>query len=196
MNYGRGELPDEHPQSIWDCGNLGLTVALQQADVLLVAGLRFNWLLQSGELIPPGTKIVRIDIDPHELDRNRAVDVGLAGDVGLVLEQLTSLVEERDHSRWLSTLRAASRSMLDYELRTRETAAYPIHPIRLAAQIRKFVGDDAYYVVDGGYCIFWPHRFMSRHRAGVIVLSGLLGCLGRNPLPCRPAYQPGQGCFC
>ena len=57
MNYGRGELPDEHPQSIWDCGNLGLTVALQQADVLLVAGLRFNWLLQSGELIPRGPKL-------------------------------------------------------------------------------------------------------------------------------------------
>ena len=190
MNYGRGELPDEHPQSIWDCGNLGLTVALQQADVLLVAGLRFNWLLQSGELIPPGTKIVRIDIDPHELDRNRAVDVGLAGDVGLVLEQLTSLVEERDHSRWLSTLRAASRSMLDYELRTRETAAYPIHPIRLAAQIRKFVGDDAYYVVDGGdTAYFGLTGFMSRHRAGVIgTSSGLLGCLGTG-IPFAMAAQ-------
>jgi len=190
MNYGRGELPDEHPQSIWDCGNLGLTVALQQADVLLVAGLRFNWLLQSGELIPPGTKVVRIDIDPHELDRNRAVDVGLAGDVGLVLEQLTPWVEERDHSRWLSTLRAASRSMLDYELRTRETAAHPIHPIRLAAQIRKFVGDDAYYVVDGGdTAYFGLTGFMSRHRAGVIgTSSGLLGCLGTG-IPFAMAAQ-------
>ncbi|MBN2161145.1 MAG: thiamine pyrophosphate-binding protein [Spirochaetes bacterium] len=180
LNNGRGELPDTHPLSIWDAGNIGMMVTIQQADVIVSAGLRFNWILQSGKIIPPATKLVRIDIDPHEVDRNRTADAGLVGDAGSVLKQLTPLVQKRDHSEWLKTLRAASRSMLDYEIRTRENPSDPIHPIRLAAQIRSVTGEDAMYVADGGDTVYFGLTgFMSKHRAGVIgTSSGLLGCLG------------------
>jgi len=53
MNYGRGELPDNHPQSIWDVGNIGMMVTLAQADLIVIAGLRLNWLLQSGPHFRP-----------------------------------------------------------------------------------------------------------------------------------------------
>jgi acetolactate synthase I/II/III large subunit len=180
MNYGRGELPDNHPLSIWDNGNVGLMTAIQQADIIITAGLRLNWIFQSGAIIPPATKVIRIDIDPHEIDRNRMADVGLVGDVGSVLGQMVPLVDKRDHGEWLKTLRAASRSLLDYELRMRKTETDPIHPIRLAAQIQNFVGDDAIYVADGGdTAYFGLTGFISKHRAGVIsTSSGLLGCLG------------------
>ena len=81
MNYGRGELPDNHPNSVMEMGNLGLMFGIGQTDVIIAAGLRFNWTFQSGQLIPPSVKVVRIDIDPHEIDRNRAADVGLVGDI-------------------------------------------------------------------------------------------------------------------
>ncbi len=180
LNYGRGELPDDHPQSIWDGGQLGMMVGIPQADVIVTAGLRFNWILQSGAIIPPSAKVVRIDIDPHEIDRNRAADAGLVGDAGSVLAQLTPLVDQKDHSQWLQALKAASRSMLDSEWRARETASDPIHPIRLAAKIREFIGDDALYVADGGDTVYFGLTgFMSHHPAGVIgTSSGLLGCLG------------------
>ena len=64
MNYGRGELADNHPQSLWDVGNIGMMVTLAQADLIVIAGLRLNWLLQSGAALPSTAKIVRIDIDP------------------------------------------------------------------------------------------------------------------------------------
>jgi acetolactate synthase-1/2/3 large subunit len=180
LNHGRGTLPDNHPLSIWDGGNVGIMVTVAQADVMVVAGIRLNWLLQSGSVIPPTTKVVRIDIDPHEIDRNRQADVGLVGDCGSVLGQLDPLLKKKEHREWVTMLKAASQSMIDGELKLRQTASHPIHPIRLAAQIQKFLGDDALYVVDGGdTSYFGLVGFMSRHKAGVIGSSaGLLGCLG------------------
>jgi len=180
LNYGRGELPDNHPLSLSDIGSIGLMTSIQQADVIVAAGLRFNWILQSGAIIPVGTKVIRIDIDPHEIDRNRVADVGLVGDAASVLAQLTPLVKKGDHTSWVATLKSAGKSLLDYELRMRETVSSPIHPIRLAAQIFKYLGDDALYLSDGGDTVYFGITgFSSRHRAGVIgTASGLLGCLG------------------
>ena len=180
LNYGRGELPDDHRLSIWDCGNIGMMAAAQQADVIIAAGLRFNWLLQSGAIIPPSAKVIRIDIDPYELDRNRVADVGLAGDVAAALEELAGLVEENEHDNWLQSIKEESRAMLDYELQMREKAGEPIHPIRLAARIADFAGKDALYIADGGDTVYFGLTgLMSRGKAGVIgSAAGLFGCLG------------------
>jgi acetolactate synthase-1/2/3 large subunit len=180
LNNGRGTLPDNHPLSLWDCGNVGLMLTIAQADVLVVAGIRLNWLLQSGGIIPLSTKVVRIDIDPHEIDRNRQADAGLVGDVGSVLTELTPLLVKKNHGEWVTTLKAASQSMIDGELKIRKTPSDPIHPIRMVEQIWKYLGDDALYVVDGGdTSYFGLVGFLSKHKAGVISQSaGLLGCLG------------------
>lgn len=180
LNYGRGELPDTHPLSIWDCGNVGLLVTLGQADVIVAAGLRFNWLFMSGDVIPAGAKVVRIDIDPREIDRNRRADAGLVGDVGSVLGRLLPMVEKKDRGEWVKTLRAASYSFIDSELKARATASDPIHPIRLVAKIQEVVGEDAVYVVDGGDTSYFGQvGLFTKQKAGVIgSASGLLGCLG------------------
>ncbi len=180
LNNGRGELSDTHPLCVWDVGNIGLMVSISQADVIVLSGIRLNWTLQSGQIIPPDAKVVRIDIDPHEIDRNRAADVGLVGDAGSVLAELTSRVAKRGHGEWISTLRAAGRAFIDTELKLRETPSDPIHPIRLTAQIYRAAGDDALYVCDGGDTVYFGLvGFMSRHKAGVLGQpSGLFGCLG------------------
>ena len=180
MNFGRGELPDNHPLSLWDIGNVGLQLGITQADVIVAAGLRFNWLLQSGAIIPPQTKVIRIDIDPHEIDRNRVADVGLVGDTTSVLNQLLPLIKRGDHSAWLKTLRAASHAFIEPELKLREAPSSPIHPIRLVAQIQKVLGDDTVYVIDGGDTqYFGLVGFTSKEKAGVVATAaGLLGCLG------------------
>jgi len=180
LNYGRGELPDDHPLSVMDMGNLGLFFSIGQNDVIVAAGLRFNWLLQFGKIIPPTVKMVRIDIDPSEINRNVEAHVGLVGDVGSVLDQLTPFVGKNDHTEWMNTLKAAGRSLLDFELRTRETVSDPIHPIRLVAQVQKFAGNDAIYIADGGDTqYFGLAGFVSKQKAGVVAsAAGLLGCLG------------------
>jgi acetolactate synthase-1/2/3 large subunit len=88
-------------------------------------------------------------------------------------------VQKKDHSEWTNTLKSAGRSLLDYELRMRETASDPIHPVRLVAQIQKVAGDDTVYVTDGGDTNYFGLAFATRQKGGVIAAAaGLFGCLG------------------
>lgn len=180
LNGGRGTLPDGHPLCVWDVGLVGLMAALGQADLVIVAGTRLNWQLQHGRGIAPDARIVRIDVDAPELDRNRPATVGLLGDAALALAELTPLVRRRDHGDWIATLRAAGRALGHSEVDLRSRASAPIHPIRLVDRIARTIGEDAYYVVDGGDTgYFGLVGLRSRHRAGVLgASSGLLGCLG------------------
>jgi acetolactate synthase-1/2/3 large subunit len=179
LNNGRGVLPDSHPLSVIDTGFTGMTLGLSQADVILAVGIRFNWTLQFGQIFPDA-KVVRIDINPQEIDRNRAADAGLVGDVSSVLAQMLPFLEKRSHTGWLTDLRKAASGFMVSELKHREKPSDPIHPIRLVQQIRKVIGEDALYVVDGGdTSYFGLVGLRSKLRAGVLVpTSGLFGCLG------------------
>lgn len=179
MNNGRGVIPDTHSQSISEGGFTGIMTGLPQADVIIAAGIRFNWLLRFGQIFS-NAKVVRIDIDPHEIDRNRLSDVGLTGDCEIVLDRLLPLIEERDRSAWADRLRNAYRAFMTTELEQRKTPSDPIHPIRLVAQIQEVFGEEAFYVADGGDTSYYGLAgFMSTQKAGVQIPAGsLLGCLG------------------
>ncbi|MFH2066518.1 MAG: thiamine pyrophosphate-binding protein [Pseudomonadota bacterium] len=179
MNNGRGALPDNHPLCISDGGFTGILTGLPQADVVVAVGIRFNWVLQSGRLFPDA-KLIRIDIDPSEIDRNRSSDVGLVGDVNEVLNRLNPLVEKRDHREWLKNLRNAYAAFMTTELEQRSTPSDPIHPNRLVAKIQEVFGTDAFYVADGGDTSYYGLAgFLSSNKAGVQIPAGaLLGCLG------------------
>jgi len=76
LNNGRGVLPDDHPLCINDGGFTGVMTGIPQTDVVVLAGIRLNWVMQATKLFPQA-KVVRIDIAEHEIDRNRPSDVGL-----------------------------------------------------------------------------------------------------------------------
>lgn len=179
LSAGRGAVPDDHPLCLIEGGFTGLVTSLQQADVVAAVGIRFNWVLQSGALFP-NAKVVRIDIDPHEIDRNRTADAALPGDAAAVLEELTPLVEERDHSGWVGDLQNAYRAFLTTEQAAQDQPSDPIHPLRLVAKMREFFGPEAFYVSDGGDTSYYGLvGFKSSQKAGVAnPAGGLLGCLG------------------
>ena len=179
LNNGRGALPDKHHLSINDGGFTGVMTVAPQADVIIAAGIRFNWVMQATKLFPDA-KVVRIDIEEHEIDRNRNCEVGLVGDCGDIFNQLIPLVKKRDHSQWLNKLKSAYTAFLTTELEQRQTPSHPIHPNRLVAQIMEVFGEDAFYVADGGDTSYYGLAgFTSSHQAGVLVPAGaLLGCLG------------------
>ena len=179
LNNGRGALPDSHPLSINDGGFTGLMTGAPQTDVIVAAGIRFNWVLQATKLFPDA-KVVRIDIEAHEIDRNRSSEVGLVGDCGYVLEQLVPMLEDRNHDEWVKKLKNAYAAFMTTELAQRQKPSDPIHPNRLVAQIMEVFGEDAFYVADGGDTSYYGLAgFTSSQQAGVLVPAGaLLGCLG------------------
>jgi oxalyl-CoA decarboxylase len=79
MSMAKGLLPDDHEQS----AAAARSYAIGNADVVLLAGARLNWLLSHGRapLWNPNTKFVQIDIAATEMDSNRAIAAPVVGDI-------------------------------------------------------------------------------------------------------------------
>lgn len=179
LSTGRGVVPDNHPGSLWKGGFMGLLTAAGQCDLVLAFGVRFNWLLMFGQVFPQA-KMVRIDINASEIDRNRAADLGLAGDLGLALEGLNPLLEQRDRSGWVESLEAAYAPLVQAEIDARNNPSSPIHPQRMVELVRQAAGDEAFYVVDGGdTSYFGAVGLTALERSAVYgAAGGQFGCLG------------------
>ncbi|MEA3221869.1 MAG: thiamine pyrophosphate-binding protein [Thermodesulfobacteriota bacterium] len=179
LNNGRGAIPDDHPLSLWDGGQAAMMTGMAQADLIVVLGIRFNWLLMFGEGFPQA-KVIRIDIDATEIDRNRGSDIGLVGDMGSILKELNAEVEKRDRTSWVKALRDSYLPLIEGEIKERRTPKEPIHPARLVEQIKKAAGDDAIYIIDGGdTSYFGLIGLNAKEKSSVIAAAGgLFGCLG------------------
>ena len=75
----KGLLPDDHPQS----AAAARSYAIGNADVVLVAGARLNWLLSHGRapLWNENARLIQVDISPTEIDSNRAIAAPVVGDI-------------------------------------------------------------------------------------------------------------------
>jgi oxalyl-CoA decarboxylase len=91
MSMAKGLLPDEHPQS----AAAARSYAIGNADVVLVAGARLNWLLSHGR--PPlwseSTRIVQVDVSPTEFDSNRAIAAPVVGDIKSVFSAFNAALK-------------------------------------------------------------------------------------------------------
>ena len=144
----RGVLPFAHPQHV----PAARSRALRDADVVLVAGSRLNFMLAYGQ--PPRfnaeARIIQIDVDPSAIGHNRSVAVGLVGDARTVLGQLVDRVDERSPGAWLGALRetdANAQAALEAEA---ASGATPIHPLRLCRELTLALPEDAFVAADGG----------------------------------------------
>ena len=88
----RGSIPPGHPYGM----TLARKDALKKADCVLIFGTPLDFRIGYGRSshIDPEAKIIQVDLDGGEIGRNRAIDVGLIGDTGIIMEQLTAGGEE------------------------------------------------------------------------------------------------------
>lgn len=178
FDNGRGAIPDEHPLSLWGGGLMGMLAATSMADVVLAVGIRFNWVLNFGDTLA-NAKVIRVDIDPAEVDRNRPADLALVGDAGAVIERFIQGVDKKDRSEWLNSLKSTFAMLTEGETQAKETPAAPIHPFRITQAIREATGDDAIFVVDGGDTVYFGLMGLkATEMSGVIGSGTLFGCLG------------------
>jgi oxalyl-CoA decarboxylase len=99
MSMAKGLLPDDHPQSVAAARSL----ALREADVVMLVGARLNWLLGHGEAPQwnPDAKFIQVDIQATELDSNQPIAAPLVGDIGSVMDELI----KRNHGRIIAPSR-------------------------------------------------------------------------------------------
>jgi len=106
---GLGALPTDHPLNVGMLGmhgNYGPNVLTNQCDVLIAIGMRFDDRV-TGRLdkYAKQARVIHLDIDPAEIDKNVKAEVPIWGDCKEVLPMLTGLVQERRHDAWLARFR-------------------------------------------------------------------------------------------
>jgi oxalyl-CoA decarboxylase len=88
MSMAKGLLPDDHPQS----AGAARSLALKEADIVVMIGARLNWLLSHGKGkqwgAPGSKKFIQIDIEPKEMDSNVEIAAPLVGDIGSCVSAL------------------------------------------------------------------------------------------------------------
>jgi acetolactate synthase-1/2/3 large subunit len=149
----------------------GAMSMVSQADLLLVFGARIDYRLWHGR--PPNVsvqaRIVRVDVDPTEVNRVVLPDIGIVGSPRAVLEQMVEearWVEHWPHREWLAEVRAARDRLLDrWESLGRDDVC-PVPGIRICREIKPFLDRDVTFLLDGGNIGRWAHMTLfDRHPA-------------------------------
>jgi acetolactate synthase-1/2/3 large subunit len=178
---GRGCMPPDHPNFFSHTRGY----ALDQADVAVIIGTPLDFRLDYGKSIPENAKIIQIDIDPLDIGMNRGADVGIAGDVGAILDQIVKAMteiagprEERLRGRWIGEIRNVENAMLERVAPQLVSDLEPIHPNRFSAELKKFVDRNTVVVGDGGDIVAIASKILDVHLPGNWLDPGPLGCLG------------------
>ena len=182
----RGAFPDRHPQHMGMPGMHGTVAAvgaLQQADLLVALGTRFDDRV-TGKLdtFAPGALIVHADIDPAEISKNRRADVPIVGDCREVIADLVAAVRA-EHEQGRRPDLAAWRAQLDslrdtYPLGYDQPDDGTLAPQHVIERIGKIAGPEAIYVAGVGQHQMWAAQFIDYENPGTWINSGGLGTMG------------------
>ena len=175
---GRGMLRADHPQFF----NRTRRQAMKECDVFLLVGSPLDFRLRFGASVPADARIVQLDMDATLIGQNRSADVGVVGNIGVALEQLTDLLETSgpslDFGAWSDRLRAdedAAAADLESQLTSDES---PVDPLRFAAEIRDFIDEDTILIGDGGDIVAQSSKVIPVLRENCWMDPGPLGTLG------------------
>ena len=173
---GRGIVPFEHPSHV----PAARSKAMKAADVVLVVGSRLNFMLAYGQ--PPRwsaeANVIQIDANPDELGNNRALDVALAGDARVVLEQLLGELDAQGERPWLDELHTADRERRAALRADSAMETTPVHPLRLLAELGDVLEPDAFVACDGGDILSFARQALRSTGPGSWLDSGPFGSLG------------------
>ena len=209
----RGAFPDSHPLALGMPGmhgNYAAVAALQEADLLVALGARFDDRV-TGNLatFAPKAKIVHADIDPAEIGKNRYADVPIVGDCGEVITELIeALRADRatgttlDLEQWWVYLDGIRKT---YPLSYDRPSDGSMSPEFVISSVGKFAGPDAIYCAGVGQHQMWAAQFINYEKPRTWLNSGGLGTMGyavpaamgaKMGLPDAEVWAiDGDGCF-
>src|SRR5882672_3876097 len=181
MSMAKGLLPDEHPQS----AAAARSYAIGNADVVILAGARLNWLLSHGR--PPlwsdGTRIVQVDISPTEFDSNRAIVAPVIGDIKSVFAAFNAAMKPGQVKRqaaWMDEI--GKRKQQNIERMAARLNADP-SPMNFSSALRAVrnalaTQQDIYIVNEGANTLDFGRDIIDMHQPRLRLDSGTWGVMG------------------
>jgi acetolactate synthase-1/2/3 large subunit len=180
---GAGAIPTDHPLNVGMLGmhgNYGPNVQTNECDVLIAVGMRFDDRV-TGRLdkYARQAKVIHLDIDPAEIDKNVKADVPVWGDCKETLPLLTSLIAEKTHNEWLAEFKEFSRieneQLIEKELNPQTG---PLTMGEVINQLNMLTKGEAVIVSDVGQHQMVACRYGKLNTTRLSVTSGGLGTMG------------------
>ena len=180
---GLSAFPSDHPLCMGMLGmhgNLGPNVNTNECDVLIAIGMRFSDRVTGNlETYAKQAKIIHLDIDKVEIDKNISIDLPVLGDCKETLPLITELLEENTHKEWIDSF--AEFDAIEKE-KVIDKALYPTDgPIlmgEVARRVSEATGHTAVLVTDVGQNQMFAARYFKYKEPHSIITSGGLGTMG------------------
>ena len=180
---GAGAIPTDHPLNVGMLGmhgNYGPNVLTNECDVLIAVGMRFDDRV-TGRLdkYAKQAKVIHLDIDPAEIDKNVKSTVPVWGDCKETLPALTALIEQKQHTEWVNKFN-------DYTAKEVEAVIHQeLNPAsgemtmgEVIKQLNDLTHGEAIIVTDVGQHQMVACRYAQFNKTRSNVTSGGLGTMG------------------
>lgn len=180
---GLSALPSNHPLNMGMLGMHGsyaVNLKEQEADVLIAIGMRFSDRVTGNlERYAKQAKIIHLDIDPSEIDKNVKTTVAVVADCKISLPAITALLDDADHTEWKNSF----IPLREKEIRNVITpATKPTSGPLLMGEVAHYVAEatdsSAVLVTDVGQNQLMSARYFKFHKSRSIATSGGLGTMG------------------
>ena len=176
---GLGAFPENHELSLGMLGMHGTVpanYATDEADLVIAAGIRFDDRIAGNpSKFCEHAKIIHIDIDPAEIDKNKKADVPIVGDLKNVLSEINKELEPQDHKEWTDKVKEWKK---EYPLAHRDVGKDKLLPQEVLKAINDILDGDTIVVTDVGQHQMWAAQYMTYKNANSIVTSGGAGTMG------------------
>ena len=182
VEQARGLLDDDHPLCFGyaDGALNGAARRFREADVVLLLGKRLDHRYRYGRVFDSGAKLIQADASEAEIGRNRGVSIGLLGDLGAIVEQITTAAGKTQGAGigpWLNELKEDRSAWLE-SLKSNATGEVPMHPLDVFTRIEHLLDRDTVIVMDGGDYVQWGRCYLKARKPGHFTRLGPLSHLG------------------
>ncbi len=146
---------------------------VSECDLLIAIGVRFSdRVLGNAKKFAKQAKILQLDIDPAEINKNIVVDASVIGDIKEILERINPMLEQLSHQEWISHVMSYKEK---YPL------AYPAEGLSgpyVIEEVYRQTKGDALMVTEVGQHQMWAAQYYKYSKPRTLLTSGGLGTMG------------------
>ena len=173
-----GCIPDTEPLSLGMIGMHGTVSAawaVERCDLLVCIGARFSDRVATNtKCFAPSAKVIHVDIDDAEINKNIGVDYAIVSDAETFLEKVMPYIKEAKHDAWRAQI-TEWQTKLDYVPKDDESV---IHPHQLLRTVAEETPEDTIIATDVGQHQLWSAQYNGRKHVRQFLTSGGLGTMG------------------
>ena len=173
-----GCIPDTEPLSLGMIGMHGTVSAawaVERCDLLVCIGARFSDRVATNtKRFAPSAKVIHVDIDDAEINKNIGVDYAIVSDAETFLEKVMPYIKEAKHDAWRAQI-TEWQTNLDYVPKDDESV---IHPHQLLRTVAEETPEDTIIATDVGQHQLWSAQYNGRKHVRQFLTSGGLGTMG------------------